>query len=68
MKEQENKYIPLTSKKIVKGKEKVVCLNYGTEKCQIHKDYYKVDKRLFEAILEQLNAFEEVYTEPEIKL
>lgn len=57
-------YEPLT-KKITdsKGKHMVVCRLYGTEECRIHTPHGCNSCPVFEAILSQLNAFEEIYME-----
>lgn len=41
----------------------VVCSQHGTEKCHIHTPSGCTNCPVFQAILRQLNAFEEVYME-----
>lgn len=57
-------YEPLT-KKITdaNGNKKVVCRLHGTEKCQIHKPDCCINCPVLQAILIQLNTFEEIYME-----
>ncbi len=57
-------YEPLT-KKITddKGNQMVVCRLNGTNKCLIHKPNGCSNCPIFQAILTQLNIFEEIYLE-----
>ena len=61
MNESVVKYQPLTKKVNINGQNTVVCSLFGTEKCQIHNSNVCIDAKYFQAILEQLNAFEEIY-------
>lgn len=54
------KYQPLTKQIIDNGHLKTVCTFKGTEKCCIHNGGCQ-NCPIFNAIIEQLNAFERVY-------
>ena len=60
---EEKKYQPLTKKIKVDGKEKIVCSFSSTPGCCIHKDGSCESCRIFQVILEQLHAFEQIYLE-----
>ncbi len=69
---EERQYQPLTKKIIVEGKEKVVCSfvdiendKEKTNQCPIHSDVVCVNRLLWNAILKQLNTFEEIYLQPD---
>ena len=61
-------YEPLT-KKIIddKGNPMVVCRLHGTDECHIHKPNGCNNCPMFQAILTQLNTFEEIYMEGDEK-
>lgn len=56
-------YKPLTKKITINNQECVVCSLYGTGKCKIHTNQIDgcANCPVIAAILNQLNAFEEIY-------
>ena len=61
-------YTKLTKIVTVNGAECIACAYYGTDRCRIHKEERTPDCchcKVMGAILNQLHAFEEVFTEKE---
>lgn len=62
---KETNYQPLTKKIKIGNEEKIVCTLFGTQRCCIHNDNSCKDCKIFQLILEQLYAFEQIYLESE---